>query len=386
MNTKRDFFMDALMNLIWLAVFYGIFVAPTVIFLELPVDVLLLASAVAMVFFFLVRRLIRPIVPMLLVHIIAPIAVFYFVSEIFWLLMLVGVTLVFAVFSLQQRHTRSDTFAPSFTYISPIILVILALVVGSQGHGYLYMTYAILIIFACLGSKLHIRMTHVSDSLEVITQTSTQPVKKILAFDYKAMVVFCLVMIGMIIFLHVFLMRPAIELISGIQINLQVDLADTDDDYIPEPAPQAPSLPGGMDLSELFEERGPSIIWVVLEWILFIVAPPLIIAGIGFVLFRVAREIYRRLGVKTNRDHDHASGYEDIKEFIRTPKVKRSWFFGSRNEHKLRRLFRETVTRHIKKGAPIIKSDTPVQMAEKIQVEDFNNLAEEYAAVRYGKP
>ena len=384
MNSKRDFFMDAFLNLVWLAIFYGGFVVPAIMLLHLRVDILLLVSGVMCFGFLLMRRIIRPVVPMVLAHIIVPVLAFYFAPGSFEQAMYVGVAIALALFSFQQRHKRSFTFTTGTVYAAPIVLIALALFMGTRGHDYIYTTYAALIILVSIGSKLHIRMTHVNDSLGVITQTSTQPVKKILAFDYKAMVVLSLLMVGLVLFLHVFLMRPALEAISGINIRMpQFDSSYTADEPFIPPMDIGP----GFDLYEYLAGEpfsGPLWLWVILERLLFFVMPPLIVLGIGILLFRLIRKIYRQLGIKTRQSQEHASGYEDIKEFIRTPKVRRPWFFGSRNEHKLRKLFRETVTRHMKKGVPIEKSDTPVQMAEKIQGEDIRALAEEYAAVRYG--
>jgi len=382
MNSKRDFYMDAFLNIIWLSVFYGVFIAPAVVFLHLRTDILLPISAVILFVFLFARRLIKYTAIMFLVHLIVPIAAFYLAPDLFSRVLYVGVATVLAIFSLQQRHTRSLTFVAGFIYAAPMVLIVLALLVGNQGYTHVYTTYAVLIIFSSIGSKLHIRMVQVNDSLEVITQTSTQPVKKILAFDYKAMLVLTVIMIGLTIFFHLSLMRPALEAVSGIRLNVQIDPIT----HTPEAPPDTPGDdilgPGGMAVEGLY--RPPSPFWLALERLIMLLVPPVVVLGVGYFIFRLAREVYKKLDLKTAKDHEYASGYEDIKEFISTPKTRRPWFFGSRGEHKLRKLFRETMTRHIKKGVPIKKSDTPMQMAEKIKAEDISNLVEEYAAVRYG--
>jgi len=224
-------------------------------------------------------------------------------------------------------------------------------------------------------------MAQINESLEVITQTSNQPVKKILTFDYKAMAVLSVVMVGAIIFLHVFLVSPALEAISGIRINVLHEPLNIQDS-IPE-LEQAGFAPGMALIGDIDAE--PMLIWRVLERLFMLLVPPLLVLGVGYFIFRVIREVYRRLGMKNAQDTEHASGLEDIKEFISAPKLKRTWFFGPRGEHKLRKRFRETITRHIKKGVPIKKSDTPFDMAGKIRAEDIGSLVDEYAAVRYGE-
>jgi len=385
MNSKRDFLMDAFLSLIWLAVFYGFFIMPAVILFGLRLDVLLIVSVMIQLYLYFVRRFVRLILPMVLLHLIIPVAAFYIAPGIVEQVQYIAVSVVLVLFSLQQRYTRSVSFALGFTVAAPLVLVVIALALGYLGHSNVYTIYAVLVIYTGLCSKLHMRMTYVNDSLTVITQTSTQPVKKIMAFDYKATIALTVVIIGMIAFLHIFLLRPALEAVYDIVTSIRFELP-----YMPYEDVQLPMPPpsgGGMNISDImgfYEVAEPWLIWVILERILIIVLPPAVVFGLGVIIFRLARNIYRLMGVKSNQDHEHASGYEDIKEFIRTPKVKRSWFFGSRNEHKLRRLFRETVTRHMKKGVPIKKSDTPIEMAEKIQAESISKLADEYAAVRYG--
>jgi len=383
MNSRRAFFVDSSLNIIWLALFYGIFIVPAVLFLESRIDVLLLVSFILSWALLFMRRLIRPIVPMILAHLTIPIGAFFLAPDIYTQVLYIGVAAVLAIFSLQQRHTRSASFTAGFSFGAPVMLIAFAIFLGTQGYDYMII-YAVLIVFTSVCSKLHIRMVHVNDSLEVITQTSTQPVKKILAFDYKAMVVLSVVIVGMIIFLHVFLVRPILEAVSEININFQLDPLPPYQDYIQEPDDaMIPDLAGaGL---EYIPYSGPWLLWRILEWLLVLLVPPAVVLGVGYFIFRLVRGIYRQLGMKSDKKHEHASGYEDIKEFIRPTKSKRSWLFGRRGEHKLRRLFRETMTRHMKKGVPIEKTDTPMQMAGKIKAEDTHNLADEYAAVRYGK-
>ena len=381
MNSKRDFLMDAFLNLIWLSVFYGIFIMPAVVILNLRVDILFLASFIMSLVYFFIRRYIRLVFPMIIAHIIVPVVVFNLAFG-FAQALYVGVAVFLMIFSFQQRHTRSATFGVGFSYAASIVLIAFALFVNAHGYDLLFI-YAVLMIFVSVGSKLHTRMVQVNDSLEVITQTSTQPVKKILAFDYKATLVFCIVIVGLIVFLHVFFIRPALEAASEIRINMQLgplpphadlDEANGDTSY----------TPGGIDFSDI-ELRDPWLIWVILERMLMTMVPPIIILGVAYLLFRLAREVLRHMKGRNIQEHEHASGFEDVKEFISAPKARRPWFFAHRGEHKLRRLFRETMTRHIKKGVPIKKTDTPVQMAKKVQAEDLSGLVEEYTAVRYGK-
>jgi len=51
-----------------------------------------------------------------------------------------------------------------------------------------------------------------------------------------------------------------------------------------------------------------------------------------------------------------------------------------------RRAYYKKVHRHIKKGVPILESDTPDMIADKIRpAEDIDALTAEYEQVRYGR-
>jgi len=56
------------------------------------------------------------------------------------------------------------------------------------------------------------------------------------------------------------------------------------------------------------------------------------------------------------------------------------------SRHKVRRAYARKVNRHIKKGVPILQSDTPDKIADKIRPkENIDVLTSEYEQVRYGR-
>ena len=226
-------------------------------------------------------------------------------------------------------------------------------------------------------------MTTVNASLEVISQNSTQPVRKILAFDYKAMVALGLLLVGLILLFNMLLIRPVLEVVSDFRSNVDWSTQPSENEIMLEPD----ILGGGgeIPLTMLLGDSadGPALIWQILEWIVTFIALPLFGLVVIVVVFRFIQGIIKRWRFKETLDAELDDGFADIKEFIRMPSAGKRWRRDSRNEHKIRRLFRETVTRHIKKGVPITKSDTPIQMTEKIQGKDIATLADDYAAVRY---
>jgi len=383
MTTNRFLVMDIFLNIIFLVFFYGLLAAPVVMISDgVRVDVLLFIMAVVCSYFFVIRRVIKPVVPMFLAHIIVLAVVWFLAPGAAYVITYFVMTILLMLFSLYQRYRQTGTFSNEFIYFVPIVFIALALLAGYLGHGYVLLPYTILVIIICVGTKLHVRMYQVNASLEVISQNSTQPVTKILAFDYKAMLVLGMIMVGLIIVIFRWIIRPLMEFVSRINpfLGLELDVPPVEFyTFAPPPGGQESEIPPEL----LAQVREPFILWRILEFVLFYIAVPLAALGLLILLIFKVRDIFRQWRLKSNQDSELSEGFEDIKEFIRTPKIRGLRRRGSRSEHRIRRLFRETVTRHIKKGVPIQKSDTPMQIARKITTEDIDSLAEEYGAVRY---
>ena len=381
MNPRRYLFTDIIFNLVWLSFFYGIFIMPAYLFFRLRLDTLLFIAVAAFTYFFLIRCLIKPVVPLFLAHIIVPIAVWFLAPGLFYILLYVSMVALMVVFSLFQRYKRTRTFSSEFLIFVPVFFVVFTLIMASQGHGYMSALFGVLIVIVSIGGRLHVRMTHINSSLEAITQSSNQPVEKILAFDYKAVVVLGVLLVGLILLLNAFVVRPALEAVVDRWPDIQFEPV-----VPPEPEGIGAGVPPEMGVIGYFMSlpaRGPALLWRILDFLLLYVGLPLFALVFCVLIFRITRNIYKRLRKRKNQELNLDDSFDDIKEFIRTPRAKRSRFLAPRSENRLRRLFRETVTRHMKNGVPIIKSDTPGQMTGKIHGEDIRELAEEYAGVRY---
>ena len=385
MSRRRDIFMNIYYSMVWMAIFYGLSATPAVIFSIMRLDMLLLFVAGVHLCCLFIRLVIKPVIPMFIAHLAFPVAAWFFAPALPHLILYLCIPVVLVVFSLYQRYSRALTFSFEFAFFASLTLIALALFLGYQGHAYMYAHYAAMIIFVYIGGRLHIRMTMVNASLDVISQNSTQPIKKIMTFDYKAMLVLVLILVGLIMALYVFLLRPSLEGLVGLIPDAQIDF-ELQPEYVFPPV--MPPAQGGSELYWLWlivddADAGPALIWVILDWVLVIALPIVIVPALGVLTYMAVRHLYRKMKHKKADDRELDGGYEDIKEFINIPWQKRQWRRGPRNEHKIRRLFRETITRHMKKGVPIKNTDTPAQMTDKIQSEDIGILAEEYAAVRY---
>jgi len=377
--------MDALLNLLYLVFFYGLIISFVLPFFEMQIVILLIITTGVSFFLFFVRRLVKFTSVMLIAHLLIPVgAAWIYSSNLFYLLAYMAMSVTLTIFSLYQRYKKSNTFTPEFTFFAPLVLIVGALVAGHFGHTNMYIPYAVMIVFLGIGSRLHTRMSLVNSSLEAITQNSTQPVQKILAFDYKAMAVLTAVMVGMILFLNRFLLRPILQFIAQLSLNIDFDLGFDPlmEGYHQEPGVELHGENPFLDMMEGANNE-PALFWRILEFFTFYVVLPLIGLMMIIALFRFTIKIYYEWGLKKERDQDLANGFADIKEFISSPKIKSLWRRSNKNEHRLRRLFRETIIKHMKKGVPISKSDTPMEMVTKIHKEDIGALAEEYGAVRY---
>ena len=382
MTVKRYLFMDIFANILFLVLFYGILATPVLVFfIDVGVDVLFVVMAAVMCYFFVIRRVIKPVVPMFLAHVAVPVAAWYFAPGQHYVITYFIMTVMLTIFSLYQRHRKTLSFSYESTIFIPLSLVIAALIVIYFDHYYMIVPYAALIITISVGVRLHSRMYHINASLELISQNSTQPVQKILAFDYKILLVLTPVFVGLILLINHVIIRPILEAISGFRLNTQIDYTELPPfELLPG---QSLPMAGGLPPELMGLDNEPSIIWRFLEIVVFYAILPLVALGLIILLFRTIRKIYVKMRLKNYQSPDLTNGFEDIKEFIRTPKAKRIRRRGPRNEHRLRRLFRETVTQHIKKGVPIQKSDTPLEMADRILSEDISELTEAYEAVRY---
>ena len=385
MTAKRDLIMDIFLNIIWLAMFYGIFLAPAVTFFDMWADLLLGVMTGIFAYFLFLRRVVGPVALMVLGHIIVPIAAWILSPGLFYILVYFVMAVVLTVFSLYQRYRRAMSVTGELVSFAPLVLIVLGLIAAYNGAANVVIPYATMIIITAAGGRLHQRMAQVDMSLAAISQNSTQPVKKILDFDYKAMIVLGALLVALILVLNTVVFRPLLSFIAGNIPNLNFEFTISDEDYMTYFGGGSDGGgPGAMYMLMAEQDANRSFfIWRILDVILFIVLPVLIGVFAFSALAALVHNIYMRWKKRGLEVPDMADGEADIKEFLQGPRLRNLWRRGPSNENKLRRRFRETVARHIKKGAPIKKSDTPIEMAVKIVSEDIGELADAYAGVRY---
>jgi len=381
MTAKRDLHMDILFNTIVMAIVYGFFAAPALILTNIGIQNLLLFIIGGFVYLFLIRRVIKPAVPMFLAHMIIPLAAWFFSSGVIDSIAYMIVAAYLILFSLYQRYKRTKTFSSEFIFAISIALIILTFVAVHFGFTFMIGSYAGIIVFFCVGTRLHMRMYQVSTSLEVITQNSGQHIQNILTHDYKTMFILGVVLVSTILMLGLLVITPILRLIPRINFE-QVDIPPDEIEIEMFDAVFSPANEIELLREHNEDTGGPFLIWRVLEWLILYIAMPALGLFILYLMLTKIRKIFKIWKYKAGFDPNLNNEIADIKEFIRKPKVKNRWL-GRGKEHKLRKLYRETITRHIKKGVPIIKTDTPDEIKLKIITNDITTLTEDYASVRY---
>ncbi|MCL2203065.1 MAG: hypothetical protein FWB88_03895 [Defluviitaleaceae bacterium] len=125
---------------------------------------------------------------------------------------------------------------------------------------------------------------------------------------------------------------------------------------------------------------------------LFYIQSVLLLAVLAVVLFfagrAIIRAVIRNFFNKTGGDEDESLLPGDTLGRLKFMLGDLAAFlpgFRSTSRHPIRRAFAKKVNRHIKKGTPILPSDTPDAIANKIRpAENIDALTLQYENVRYG--
>lgn len=386
MGASRVFVQDFIRLILHFTVFYGLIIigAMPVIGDDRAAFWCLLAF-VPFFINFLIRRYIRSTVLMLIAHLLVPTAAFFMVGDIIMRVFVMVILAVFTVYSLASRATGGEEVEAFFGIVSSLVMVVLSFLALYYGHRYAAFIYPALVAVIGVGYTLHIRMARVDMSLDAITKTSVQPIRQILRFDHKMMATFVFVLIAITLIGRLVLIDPVLELVSSISLPQQAG-ADGPGMVF---TPQSPLTPHG-DIHQMLGQgyTEPHPFWEIFDMVITILVQAAVVALLLTMLISGAFAVYKLMSYR-NREIPYRDG-EDEKVFVIPERVKRargnlrsvlSRF--SRQEDRTRRIFRKKVRRHMKMGVPILKSDTPTLIAEKIKSEDITALAEEYKRVRY---
>jgi len=388
MTKLRIFAEGIIYDLIAFAMLYGFFVIPAMFFIEdgngsrwMLVAILPFACN------FISRRYIKNTALMLLAHLIVS-TIFLFFVPLFSLFFAVILVIAMNVYSMIQRTKNRVALELTAFFLMSAMLVALCFIALFLDFNEAAIIYPILIIIVIIGGELHRRMCKVDDSLEVITKTSTQPIRQILKFDSKILLALAITLVIITAISYFAILNPLLSQLSDIRTPRQeVEFRPDDSVFTPPPA----TLPATEDWTQDFgPAREPNPFWRFLENILFFIVQIAMVVLPIIVVVAILISIYKMLAYKQKSPHHEDGG--DVKEFILTeglrPKMKNLFDYFHWNEDKTRRAFRKKIQRHRKLGVALNKFQSPEEMVEVIQnsaqPEDISELANAYREIRYG--
>jgi hypothetical protein len=293
--------------------------------------------------------------------------------------LLAGLVLVMAGFCVKQLFYPRATFSEGAQLFVALGFTGFAFWAYGTAQPFLAGMYPVLIIVYLVGSKVHMRMHAVDNSLEIITRTTRQPVKRIISFDYRFAAVLFVLLAALTVLLFVGVVGPALSAAGRLLSSMQLRINPPGYNGLLEELPSRAH--DELEIAEyLYPESLLARIMRVMYWVFGTAA---FLLASGYVLTLLFKALLYYLG---HREQGRPAfipegDYEEEKTFVLPARRRRER--ATANENEVRRRFRLTVRKNIRKGVPIIKSDTPEQMSHKIASEDISGLTEAYRNVRY---
>ena len=383
MTKTRRLVVEAIDNMTYFVLFYGIFAAVIYLITSDPMDLLrAIFMIVPAIINFLLRRVTNQLGKLIAIHSVLPILLVVILPSNMITAVWVTITAGLALFSVIFAFSKPPTEAASFITPCAALFVLLSLWSASIGSWHLTVIYPFLLTIAVAGRILLLRLIKMDRSLEAMHLSYKQPIDKIVAFDYKLTAGIIVALVGISLAIYLLIIAPIASAIFR-AIPALPEIETESDRVMPDAAPFQPSL----SMTDLFDipERAPSPIVELLTRIFFGVVS---LAILAIMLYGIYRFLMFLLSHSTHKNNIHAdsANTEDEREFIRPKSRTRNRIRSAFTElHPIRRLFKETAKKHIKMGVSIKQSDTPTDIKNRIHSEDISSLAEEYAQVRYRK-
>ena len=381
MPKSRQIIIEAISYLTFFVFFYGIFA--TVVFIISEDTANLLWAGLMIVpgiIFFMFRQITTRLGVLLVLHLTIPVLLAVVLPNDMIGNTWAVIALALAIHSIIFAYQKLPTEIASFIAPCSIILIIFTFWATNTGNWVLASMYPVLLAIMVTGRILLVRMVKMDRSLDAIHMSYKQPIAKIITFDYKLTIGLIVAIVGVSMVIYLLLISPMSNVILNMRREaVEIDFYGRGLQETPRPAPS-------VHIHELFrlETRPPSPFWDLLSSVVFGIASIGIIAGVLYGLYRILMFFLRYSSLR-NKSEMAFTDVEDEREFIRPKASKRRSRIRSvlTELHPIRRLFKETARKHVKMGVPIKQSDTPTDMAGRIQSEDITGLAEEYAQVRY---
>jgi len=317
-----------------------------------------------------------------LTHMIIPVMLIIFLPPttqgILWIIFSVFTS----IFSLGFGLGKKPETSLGFIILTAVFFIFFSLLMADAGNWGLVRVFPLVLVAVSVCRILVVHMTKMDNSLNSANSSSKQAVGNILKFNYKLLTGLTVTFVAIVAVLYLFLVAPLLDAVSNLAPESPAfQRMEFDEAFYSPPSEHMADEEFAEWSARLLTRETPWYATLILNIILGVIVVfvlSLIIYGIAITLLRWSR-ISAKVSSTAKND---SSQTEDIKEFIlprgRKKRVKLDGL------HPVRRLFRETLTKHIKKGIPIQKTDTPTDMTHRIPTDDFGDLAKEYSQVRYG--
>ncbi|MCL2016723.1 MAG: hypothetical protein FWG68_10815 [Defluviitaleaceae bacterium] len=388
MNQNRMFTKILLYNLVQFSIIYGVAILIASFMFGRLTDVLYtLLTFVPFVFYFYVRTFVKNRVVMFALHLLPIIIATMLFTNVLERVFVLAILAVMFVLSIAGRIKNTPPHIDKgFSAFIAVFLTVLCFLGVWQGYYFLATVYPIVIIVAVLATVLHSRIDRTDSSLDAITQTSTQPIDRILAFDNKTNPILVAILLVLSLLFWLLLINPLLVQISQIEFTgnpIEIPAAEH-----AEPPPAAEGL--GLDFSMFMdaEQAAPHPFWELLSAMIFFVLQA---AALLFGIFLVVRGVimlYRFLAYNPQNIPDISKTEE--KTFIFSEKASNIQLpflrFLNLSTDKTRVAFRKKILYYKKRGVPLTQFDTPAQITAKIAQshnENIEQLAQQYEQIRY---
>jgi hypothetical protein len=390
MTRARLFVEELLYNAVVFMIFYGVALLPATMFLSGGIPVALLFTALPFALNMIIRLYVKYISLFFLLHALIPVAG-YFAAPLWGFgglesALLAVLLVAYMIFSVASRvgSNRPDlSFA--LCVVACVVYVVFCAVAEHNGLSGLIGIYAALTTITIAAGVICTHMVNVDSSLGSLTQETTQPVSPILSFNNKIITGFLIILLALA-FGSRYMMIDRIIRALGRGLLALIKFIFSLFTYEPEPVEEYGEVEVQQPPENMFgpeEQQETFWLWEYLEKILITLMTALLIAGFIALIIYVIHVIYKRFFEAARED-------EDEREFI-MPELFKETFSGRGKRisawfspvNRIRRAFKKKITSHMKRGAPILQSDTPTQMKDKIQTEDISVLVEEYEKARY---
>ncbi|MDR2649510.1 MAG: hypothetical protein LBB94_07320 [Clostridiales bacterium] len=384
MTKARGFVLDIINSLAVFALFFSLAVLPAAMTPRRPLTAyILILFIVPHAICLLLRRHLKRLSLFLLIHAAMPLSVLILDAGLYQRLTYLAFMLAIVIYSVVKRlkDTAPDVSA-SFVTANTVCALVLAIAAGrlNQPEAAYVQPFSAAVVFICYIVFQHMR--NLDDTLELITKTTVQPIRAVLSMNNRIIASFAVIAaIAALLSGFVKLDRAVALLGSWIAAFLRFSLGFLDgresvaetEALLETPAPPDDFSPFPIEPQKEWP------FWAIFENVVrYVITGALIVAAAGLIIYLCVR-LYRRF-YETVKSDDEIEIIPHDTLAAEAMRAIKAFFIPVSG---VRRRFYKKIRQYIKKGAPILPSDTPEEMTWKIIAEDISELTDAYQKERY---